>query len=217
MDGAWLGPAAPMTVGMKLFLSGLRVVLMALLFALAMAPAAAAPRFPESPAFRILTVKDGLPSTSVTQIAEDRQGYLWIGTTDGLARYDGVGFTRYGQQDAPLLAGHVMALHAGNDGRLWIGTSQGLLLHHDGRFIEVPVTSGPDQAQGAFAVRAIIGDGKDVLVAGPDGVYASDGTRLSLRHPLDGPALSLLRRADGVWVGSTGQVVRIDNVTFDWQ
>lgn len=155
-------------------------------------------------------VEHGLPQISVLAITQDRDGYLWLGSQGGLARYDGVRFTRYGQQDSPLLGSHVLALQAGSDGRLWIGTSQGLLLYRDGRFTEVPVTSAPDQAQGAFPVRAIIADGEGVLVSGPDGVYASDGTHLSLRHPLGGPALSLLRRPDGVWAGSTGQVFRID-------
>src|SRR5699024_5858840 len=83
----------------------------------------------ESPAFRILTVKDGLPSTSVTQIAEDRQGYLWIGTTDGLARYDGVEFRVWRfdpQREDSLLGNTVTVLHIDEQDRIWVGTPQGL-------------------------------------------------------------------------------------------
>jgi diguanylate cyclase (GGDEF)-like protein len=156
-------------------------------------------------------VEHGLPQISVLAIAQDRDGYLWLGSQGGLARYDGTRFIRFGQADMPELGGHVLALHAGDDGRLWIGTSQGLLLYRDGHFRSVPLLNDPDQAQGAFAIRAIIGgDGGGVLVAGPDGVYASAGDGLHLLHPLEGPALSLLRRSDGVWVGSTGQVLRLD-------
>jgi diguanylate cyclase (GGDEF)-like protein len=155
-------------------------------------------------------VEHGLPQISVLSIVQDRDGYLWLGSQGGLARYDGARFVRYGQQDAPELGSHVMALHAGADGRIWIGTSQGLLVYRDGAFRSVPVASGPDRAQGAFPVRAIAGDGSGVLVAGPEGVYASDGTRLSLRHAMRGPALALLPRGDGLWVGSTGRVLRID-------
>ncbi|WP_372015555.1 ligand-binding sensor domain-containing diguanylate cyclase [Pseudoxanthomonas sp. 10H] len=155
-------------------------------------------------------VEHGLPQVSVLAIAQDRDGYLWLGSQGGLARYDGARFSHFGQQDAAPLGTQVLALHAGEDGRLWIGTAQGLLLYRGGHFREVPVASAPDQAPGAFPVRAIVGDGDGVLVAGPDGVYASDGTRLSLRYPLGGPALGLLRRKDGVWAGSTGQVFRID-------
>ncbi len=156
-------------------------------------------------------VEHGMPQVSVMSIAQDDDGYLWLGSQGGLARYDGVRFVRYGQQDAPELGSQVLALHAGADGRLWIGTSQGLLVHRDGHFTRVPLVSAPDQAQGVFPVRAIIAGDDGVLVAGPDGVYASDGTRMSRLHPLDGPAWSLLRRDDGLWVGSTGQVFRLDS------
>src|SRR6187455_1799949 len=46
---------------------------------------------PETPRLRSIGVADGLPSSTVAALALDRAGYLWIGTRDGLARYDGVG------------------------------------------------------------------------------------------------------------------------------
>src|SRR5687768_12277643 len=47
---------------------------------------------PETPRPRQLSVADGLPSNRINGIAEDRSGYLWIATSDGLSRYDGVDF-----------------------------------------------------------------------------------------------------------------------------
>ncbi|HEY1138605.1 MAG TPA: two-component regulator propeller domain-containing protein, partial [Lysobacter sp.] len=47
---------------------------------------------PAIPRPRQLTVADGLPSNSINGIAEDQSGYLWIATSDGLARYDGITF-----------------------------------------------------------------------------------------------------------------------------
>ncbi|WP_052632723.1 ligand-binding sensor domain-containing diguanylate cyclase [Pseudoxanthomonas suwonensis] len=154
-------------------------------------------------------VEHGLPQISVLAIAQDRGGYLWLGSQGGLARYDGSRFVQFGQEDAPELASHVLALHSDGEGRLWIGTSQGLLLHRDGRFQAIPVVAGPDQAQGSFPIRAFAEGDDGLRIAGPDGVYATDGARLVLHHPLDGPALSLLPGADGLWVGSTGRVFRI--------
>ena len=47
---------------------------------------------PQHPRFRLLGVPEGMPHTTVTGLARDRAGYLWVATNDGLARYDGVGF-----------------------------------------------------------------------------------------------------------------------------
>ena len=47
---------------------------------------------PETPRPRQFTVADGLPSNRINAIAQDRAGYLWIATSDGLARFDGVAF-----------------------------------------------------------------------------------------------------------------------------
>lgn len=154
-------------------------------------------------------VEHGLPQISVLSIAQDRDGYLWLGSQGGLARYDGSRFVSFGQRDAAELGSHVLALHGDAEGQLWIGTSQGLLLHRDGRFLPIPVVAGPDQAQGAFPIRDIASTSEGLRVAGPDGIYATDGARLALHHPLDGPALSLLADAGGLWVGSSGRIFRI--------
>src|SRR5690606_21978113 len=47
---------------------------------------------PEVPRFRAIGVDDGLPATGVNAIVRDAAGYVWVGTSDGLARYDGTGF-----------------------------------------------------------------------------------------------------------------------------
>ena len=82
---------------------------------------------------------DGLPSDSVTAIIQTRDGFLWIGTTAGLVRFDGVKFTKFDLPDSttgnPI---GVTALCEDKDGYLWIGTpSDGLFelergnLRHD--------------------------------------------------------------------------------------
>ncbi|MBS0557839.1 MAG: response regulator [Proteobacteria bacterium] len=91
--------------------------------ALAAAPADAAP-LKATPSFRVLDASDGLPSSTVWKLAQDRDGYIWIGTADGLARYDGVDFRVYRNDpnDAASLAGaDVTALIVDRDNRLWCG------------------------------------------------------------------------------------------------
>lgn len=86
-------------------------------------PAAAAPP-PAAPQFVSLSIADGLPSSVAYKTVQDRDGFVWIGTQDGLARYDGVGFQvfRHDPADpASLPSNDVSALLVDRAGRLWCG------------------------------------------------------------------------------------------------
>jgi signal transduction histidine kinase/ligand-binding sensor domain-containing protein/CheY-like chemotaxis protein len=87
-------------------------------------------RLPETPQFRQHTVADGLPSSTLYGITQDKKGFLWIATKDGLARYDGVGYKiyRYSPGDDNSLPGDVVqALHVDAKDQLWVSTEgQGL-------------------------------------------------------------------------------------------
>jgi ligand-binding sensor domain-containing protein len=86
---------------------------------------------PLLPQPRQISVFDGLPSNRVNAIAEDRRGYLWIATRDGLARYDGVGF-RVWRTGEGLRDDFVWSVHVDADDRVWIGTSKAGLAMLDG-------------------------------------------------------------------------------------
>ena len=67
--------------------------------------------------------RDGLPQGSVQAIIQARDGYLWVGTRDGLARFDGVKFTVFQAENSPgLESNDIRALYEDRAGRLWIGT-----------------------------------------------------------------------------------------------
>ncbi|MBS0213888.1 MAG: response regulator [Proteobacteria bacterium] len=86
-------------------------------------PTTAAASLVETPHLRAYGVADGLPSSSVNAIAQDSQGYLWLATDDGLARFDGVGFRvwRHDPADPGSLPGNlVQALHVDAQGRVWV-------------------------------------------------------------------------------------------------
>src|SRR6187399_3497460 len=79
---------------------------------------------PEPPPFRQFGVADGLPSSSLTGLALARDGYLWIATRDGLARFDGVGYTVY--RHVPGAAGSlpgnfVQTVFVDSGNRVWVG------------------------------------------------------------------------------------------------
>ena len=80
--------------------------------------------------------RDGLPQNSVRAIVQTRDGYLWLGTWGGLARFDGVRFTIFNRANTPALRdSRITALIEGGDGSLWIGTAAGGLIRlKDGTF-----------------------------------------------------------------------------------
>ncbi len=72
------------------------------------------------------TTENGLPQNSVTSIAQTPDGYLWLGTFGGLARFDGVRFTTFNSGNTPaLISNRISTLHVGRDGSLWIGAETG--------------------------------------------------------------------------------------------
>lgn len=73
------------------------------------------------------TTADGLPSNAVHQVVEDRVGYLWFATDDGLARFDGQRF-RIWRMEQGLADNQLLAIATDADDRLWIGTAQGQLM-----------------------------------------------------------------------------------------
>ena len=94
----------------------------------AFAPAAALAALPPTPMFETIGVEAGLPSSEVYDLAEDRDGHLWIATADGLARWDGVEFAvwRHDPDDpGSLPANNVQVVHVDREDRVWAGTEGG--------------------------------------------------------------------------------------------
>ncbi len=96
----------------------------ACVLALCFAPALRALELGE-PLFQTVGDADSIPDNNVTALAQDAAGFIWIGTPNGLIRYDGYQLRRYARdpRDPHSLGGaFVRALLVGPDGRLWIGT-----------------------------------------------------------------------------------------------
>ncbi|MDR3698446.1 MAG: two-component regulator propeller domain-containing protein [Candidatus Sulfopaludibacter sp.] len=77
------------------------------------------------------TQQDGLPQDTIRAIVQTRDGYLWLGTDEGLARFDGYEFVVFTKANGDLPSNSVTSLAADTDGSLWIGTSNGLA-HYQG-------------------------------------------------------------------------------------
>jgi len=92
----------------------------------------------------------GLPQNSVQVILQTRDRYFWLGTQEGLVRFDGVRFTVFDTRNTPALKDDwVQALCETRDGSLWIGTLTGLSRRREGRFEPV--------GEGTPLERALIG------------------------------------------------------------
>ena len=77
----------------------------------------------------------GLPQNSVHAIAQSADGYLWLGTDGGLARFDGYSFTVFDSHNTPALqSNQVRHLLAASDGSLWAATAAGAVRLQGGRF-----------------------------------------------------------------------------------
>ncbi|WP_196140816.1 two-component regulator propeller domain-containing protein [Aliikangiella sp. G2MR2-5] len=102
----------------------LSILLLLLFFSLAVAASRPALRFNH------LTVEDGLPQSSANTVIKDSQGFLWIGTQDGLARFDGYSFKVFKHDvDNPfsISENDIRVLTESSDGYIWVGTfSRGL-------------------------------------------------------------------------------------------
>jgi len=74
----------------------------------------------------VWTADSGLPSSSVTSVTQTPDGYLWIGTYNGLTRFDGVRFVTFDPANTPALAhARVRKLSVDAQGTLWINTYDG--------------------------------------------------------------------------------------------
>ena len=98
---------------------------------------------------------DGLPANTVTAIAQSADGYLWLGTLNGLARFDGVRFKVFGKEEG-LPSDRVLCLLLDHTGVLWIGTEGGGLARgRDGAFTVLASKDGLADD----TVRALAEDG----------------------------------------------------------
>jgi len=121
--------------------------------------------------FEHLTVEDGLSQNTVNAVIKDDRGFIWIGTNDGLNRYDGYEFTVYRRipdDTCSLSNNKVYSILEDDRGDLWIGTANGLNRYnvrkdHFQRYLHQP---GKDTSLSHNFVRYLYEDSRNNLWAG---------------------------------------------------
>jgi len=160
---------------------------------------------------------EGLPGSYVYSILQTPDGYLWLGTRRGLARFDGVRFTVYDDRRPDQLRdSEVVALAEDDDGTLWIATHNGWLTRlRNGAF-----TSHSLEAHSGNTIRAMVKPrGGPLWIGTSTGLVAFDGHRFdtyTTEHGLPGDSVTALH-ADShgtLWIGTTRGLASYAEGTF---
>jgi signal transduction histidine kinase/ligand-binding sensor domain-containing protein/AraC-like DNA-binding protein/ActR/RegA family two-component response regulator len=154
-------------------------------------------------------VKDGLPVNSINSLLQDRTGYIWASTFDGLVRFDGLRFTVFNSANSEELpSNRITLLKEGRDGALWLTTEQGHVVRfRDGRFTNIPFANIPfEKFKPSVGLITLFVDSAGTAWAGnPEGLWTVRRDTLVRvgRGTIDVRVTSIIQRRDGgIWVGT---------------
>ncbi len=174
------------------------------------------PRFKDRSTSNIqyLDVDQGMASSYVLSIIEDKDGALWFGHLEGVSRYDGVNFTHYTQKDGFLT---VWCSLLASDGTLWFGTFGGIIKYDGKRFIRYSEETGLLNDE----IKSITEDSQGNIWFGSlAGLTKYDGSSFmhytSNEGLLDETVNALLEDRNGViWLGTENGVISFDGTLFE--
>jgi diguanylate cyclase (GGDEF)-like protein len=176
--------------------------------------------------FRPVAIPEDTPAHLVSALAQDRDGFLWIGTQGGLVRYDGYTFRTYSptRESGSIGGAYIRTLRAASDGRLWAGTfADGVSVYDPAtdRFARFRHVEGDAGSLSHNRVEGIAEDRDGTIwaatYAGLDRIDPRSGAIDHFRHdPRDPSSLAdnrtrgvLVDRAGRLWVGGSGGVQRL--------
>lgn len=135
--------------------------------------------------FKVMQVMNGLSDNTVKCITQDKNGFIWLGTFNGLCRFDGNEFTifKHNPKDSLSIVGnHVSAMQAMPDG-LWIGTDKGLCFFSFDKSCFYPgfeLTSSKERLKMTKPVTNITADGEKLFVLDASGNFFSGDNKESI-------------------------------------
>jgi ligand-binding sensor domain-containing protein/signal transduction histidine kinase/DNA-binding response OmpR family regulator len=166
-------------------------------------------------------IQQGLPQNSVLSITQTVDGYLWLGTEEGLVRYDGKQFKVFRSTDVEQLSDHkIKTLYKDRAGKLWIGTyAAGITCLKEGKF--TPYTNTDDKGLSHSRVLCINEDREGNVWIGTDsrGLYClkqGKVTSMTVKEGLsDNKIWSIYEDRQGnLWIGTDSGMNRLKNGTI---
>jgi ligand-binding sensor domain-containing protein/signal transduction histidine kinase len=157
---------------------------------------------------RTWQMENGLPQNKVTAIVQTQDGYLWLGTYNGLARFDGVHFAVFDDNtSSQLLSSRITSLCEAPDGVLWIGDESGHVTQYkNGQFL---AAAFHPQWKGGKIYEIATDQSGDVWLMNEWGELARARDGLVLLPP-SGPVakvVSMVRSPDGtIWIDREGVI-----------
>lgn len=177
------------------------------------------------PALKVFTDADGLPSNSVMTLERDRKGYLWVGTQDGAAYYNGHKWNIVNMPNRNV-SNYVFDILSASDESIWFATDgSGVHRLKDGAWQTFDLTKGLPGNSARVLMETLTQDGNSVFWVGTrDGLVKLENNEWKRVNLGDGTAKnrirSLMATADSsgqtIWVGTYGGVAKLqnNNVTF---
>lgn len=155
------------------------------------------------------SVDRGLPQITASAITQDADGYIWVGTQQGVARFDGARFVAYGPATHPSFPGEMVnAVLADAQSGVWVGTYKGLARVRDDA---VEAFSTLDAQPVRINGLSHLADG--TLIAGSDrGVLSLRDGKLVPTLAMNRPVYAVATRADSIWLGGDDSVLVLDGV-----
>ncbi|BDX08504.1 ligand-binding sensor domain-containing protein [Planctobacterium marinum] len=175
-----------------------------------------------------------IPDGIVTSIAQDQQGFIWLGTQQGAVRFDGYNFVQFKHEadDSNSLAGnYIRTIWSAPDGKLWFGTfSDGIsVLNPKNQTFEHFDFSNPSDERNGNSIRAIVGEASHR-------VWVASNQALSYLNPYSkkvvtirritgcdavyrdqSPRSLLLDASGGLWLGTQNGLCRINLPNDDFR
>jgi ligand-binding sensor domain-containing protein len=188
---------------------------------------------PQNIKFNNISIKNGLSQSSPNCIFQDSRGIIWIGTEDGLNKYDGYSFTvfRPGQDDEYSISNsRILSLTEDDKGNLWIGTNGGGLNRYDrneNRFYRITSKENGTTTNSGTVIHCILIRDKELWIGTDKGlsIYNSETENfLDIRtsYPeisalINSPVFSIVYDHSTLWAGTLQGLFRFNtsSKTFD--